>query len=78
MPDGSCQEVDPLCCDDAGGEPSEWSYVCQGDDDGNGIDDACEAGPPIPTVSEWGLVAMTLVVLTAGTLVFMRHRQAQD
>jgi hypothetical protein len=29
---------------------------------------------PIPTVSEWGLVVMTLLVLTAGTLVFRRSR----
>lgn len=28
----------------------------------------------IPTVSEWGLVAMTLLGLTAGTIVFMRRR----
>jgi hypothetical protein len=28
----------------------------------------------IPIVSEWGLVAMTLLLLTAGTLVFMRRR----
>jgi photosystem II stability/assembly factor-like uncharacterized protein len=28
----------------------------------------------IPTVSEWGLAAMTLLVLTAGTLVFVRRR----
>lgn len=28
----------------------------------------------IPTVSEWGLVAMTLLVLAAGTLLLMRRR----
>lgn len=28
----------------------------------------------IPTVSEWGLAAMTLLVLTAGTLALMRRR----
>ena len=31
--------------------------------------------PAIPTLSEWGLVAMTLLVLTAGTLVFTRARR---
>jgi formylglycine-generating enzyme required for sulfatase activity len=31
----------------------------------------------IPTVSQWGLVAMTFLVLTAGTLVFMRRRTAK-
>jgi len=30
----------------------------------------------IPTVSEWGMIAMTLLMLTAGTLVFMNRRPA--
>ena len=30
----------------------------------------------IPAVSEWGLVVMTLLVLTAGTVVFGRRRAA--
>jgi hypothetical protein len=35
-----------------------------------------EETPPLtPTVSEWGLVALTLLVLAAGTIV-IRHRQA--
>ena len=33
-----------------------------------------EACAGIPTVSEWGLVAMALLVLTAGTLVYARRR----
>jgi formylglycine-generating enzyme required for sulfatase activity len=32
--------------------------------------------PPIPTVSEWGLVATTLLVLSAGTVVLLRRRVA--
>ena len=28
----------------------------------------------IPTVSEWGLIVMSLLVLTAGTLVYARRR----
>lgn len=32
---------------------------------------------PIPTVSEWGLVVMTLLVLAAGTLVYTRRRTRQ-
>ncbi len=31
---------------------------------------------PIPTVSEWGLIIMTLLLLTAGTVVFGRRRRA--
>jgi hypothetical protein len=30
----------------------------------------------IPTVSEWGVVVMTLLVLTVGTMVFLRRRSA--
>lgn len=30
----------------------------------------------IPTVSEWGLIAMALVIVTAGTLVYMRRNPA--
>jgi hypothetical protein len=30
---------------------------------------------PIPTVSEWGLVVMALILLTAGTLVFARTKR---
>lgn len=32
---------------------------------------------PIPTVTEWGIVAMVLLVLTAGTLVFVRRQRAR-
>jgi len=31
---------------------------------------------PIPTVSEWGVVTMALLVLTAGTLVYARRGAA--
>ena len=30
--------------------------------------------PPIPAVSEWGMIAMTLLTLTAGTLAYWRRR----
>ena len=33
-----------------------------------------ECDNPIPTVSEWGLVVMTLLGLTVGTIVFARRR----
>lgn len=32
-----------------------------------------ECDVEIPTVSEWGLVALTLLVLTAGTIVLRRR-----
>lgn len=40
----------------------------------NGVIDACEID--IPTVSQWGLVAITLLMLTAGTMVIRRRREA--
>ncbi len=58
------------------GEASAVGQVC-----GNEI---CEDGEVcvdgecvniIPTVSEWGLIIMTLLALTAGTIVFARRRR---
>ena len=37
--------------------------------------DPC-AAPQVPTVSEWGVVIMTAVVLTAGTVVLRKSRGA--
>ncbi|UCC30105.1 MAG: hypothetical protein JSU86_18145, partial [Phycisphaerales bacterium] len=42
---GACVDVDPLCCDDIGGVPSPTgAAACRGDQNKNGIDDACEEG----------------------------------
>ncbi len=73
MPDGSCIEVDPECCDEAGGFSAGVGQPCLGDKNGDGKDDACHK---IPTVSEWGLIIMTLLLLTAGTIVFSRRYRA--
>jgi len=35
--------------------------------------DAC-SGAPIPAVSDWGLIVLAIVVLTAGTLVCLQRR----
>jgi len=39
-----------------------------------GADVASAAGPAIPTVSQWGLIVMTLLLLTAATVIFARRR----
>ncbi len=47
----------------------------QTDSDGDDVGDACEHLAEIPTVSEWGMVVMVLLVLTTGTIVLGRRRQ---
>ncbi len=57
--------------------------IVDGDDDGSPVVDM---GPyefqpavvpaPVPAVSQWGLIVMGLLVLTAGTLAFIRGRPA--
>ncbi len=43
-----CTMVDPLCCDDLAGVPSPISEtVCLQDNNGDGVDDACEGPPPV-------------------------------
>lgn len=61
---GSC--MDEVLPQDCQGEKQEWykGQACQ--------DVACVA---IPTVSEWGLVVMTLLILTAATAVLKRRGQ---
>jgi hypothetical protein len=34
-------------------------------------------GIPVPTVSEWGLVVMLLLMLTAGTMMLGRRRDVE-
>lgn len=64
------QTCEPDClpsqcwCDQATGE---WACT----DDCAGL---C-VGEPIPTVSEWGVIVITLLFLTAGSLLFMRRRR---
>ena len=44
-------------------------------DPGLSIEVSQEMVNPIPTVSEWGMIIMTLLLLTAGTIVLGRRRQ---
>ena len=53
-----------------------WTGV---DTDGDGTDDVCEdllsLSDGFPAVSQWGLIVMTLLVLTAGTVILARRRR---
>ncbi len=65
--------LEPIC----GNNIREVDEQCDGTDDaacpGDCLSD-CTCGPAgIPTVSEWGLMVMTLLALTAGTIVFGRR-----
>lgn len=51
--------------------PGEWNDLPNAGQDLFGI---IERDTPIPTLSEWGVVAMTLLLMTAGTIVFARRR----
>ena len=46
FPDGTCQQLDAFYCLSQGGTPQGPGAVCQGDLNGNGVDDLCEAAPP--------------------------------
>jgi len=71
--DGTCQNLDPLCCAANGGRAGIWGSACQGDNNGNGIDDACEE--IIPAVSNLGMALLAVLVLIAGVIVIRRTRR---
>jgi len=51
-----------------------WSYTNQGDIAINVGNDT--ASIQVPTVSQWGLIVMTLALLIAATVIFARRRPA--
>ncbi len=63
-----CGPCEPICGDGACSE-SENECNCPSD-----CGTECVVSP-VPTVSEWGLIVMTLLLLTAGTIVFGRRRR---
>ncbi len=71
---GTCWVTDEEGCG-AGPKAGIWQGVGTTCDP----DNMCPAEPtfcppPVPTVSEWGMVAMALLTLTAGTVVFSARR----
>ena len=53
-------------------EPVKWT-ACNDGIIGGAVE--LIVADPVPAVSEWGMVAMTLLVLTAGSLVLARRRR---
>lgn len=43
------------------------------DDDKSGVLDECEFGPPIPTVSNWGILVLVLSIIAMGTIAQTRR-----
>lgn len=64
--DNQCSQQTEFECEALG-----EGFVYHGDGTPCGADGTC-----IPTVSEWGVAVMTMLVLTAGTIVVMRRRAA--
>jgi hypothetical protein len=77
LPAGPCADhVTAEGCADivpGGGVFQGVGSVCMGDADDNGLDDLCDTGGTIPTVSEWGLVILTLLLLTGAKIYFSRR-----
>ncbi len=61
--DGTCNDQDRSCCEDSGGVPGGPGSTCE--------------PPAIPTVSEWGIAAMALLLLVGAKVYFSRRRAMQ-
>ncbi len=49
-------------------------YVCEPHVLAGMIGSITVVGPPVPTVSQWGLVVLTLLILAAGGVLIVRRR----
>jgi len=76
---GGCNVETPEGCNEGGGSYQGNGSRCPGGQT-ESAGTACVADPvgdyTIPTVSEWGLAVMVILVLTAATVVIMRRRAA--
>ncbi|MCH7596223.1 MAG: hypothetical protein IID35_06650 [Planctomycetes bacterium] len=67
---GVCGATNITSCLDLDGTPLEFGTPCA-----STSPSGCQV--TIPAVSQWGMVAMMLLVLTAGTLMCMRHARVR-
>jgi len=72
--DGSCQLLTQAACLSGAGEFKGDGTQCLGDNNSNGIDDACEPAPLVPTLSEWGMILMGLLLTVFLTVAIVRRR----
>jgi hypothetical protein len=73
--DGACMDVSSDSCTAAQGTYLGDGTPCAGaDTNSNGHDDACDFLFPIPTISDWGLIILTLLTLAVGTAILSHHR----
>ncbi|MFQ5512748.1 MAG: IPTL-CTERM sorting domain-containing protein [Candidatus Krumholzibacteriia bacterium] len=78
----ACQAPTGACCDESAGSCADdvLEVDCQGPSDVWSVGLTCsqvncgQSPPPIPTVSEWGVVVMGLLLSTAATIVLRRRR----
>ena len=76
FPPLGCKDEDAACCVIVdGGTPQGVGSFCEGDNDGTGIDDACEEAQEIPTLSEWGMLIFGLLLITLMTIIVMRKKR---
>ncbi len=78
--DGSCSDRETQAtCASGGGTFQGLGTVCMGDLNGDGRDNACPITVvELPTVSEWGLVIMTMLLLIGAKLYFGRRPVASS
>jgi hypothetical protein len=74
-PGGDCQAMTEEDCIASDGQWLGAGTECLGDGNENGIDDACEI-QEIPTLSEWGMIFLALLLMAAGTTAVVRTKYA--
>ena len=75
LADKACENLEPACCEERGGTAvGGGTVLCKGDSDGDGSDDLCELFN-VPSVSEWGLLVISLLLVAGLAFKFGRRRQ---